>query len=88
MKQRISRRRETKPKTSAPYRVNLNGALVEAASVHQAAWLLCSWRDANDYTASDFDEGCGDVTLDGQLVARVSYNGRIWNEDGTERVMP
>lgn len=38
-----------------------------------------------DLGASDMRHGFGNVCDEGgDVVARVSYNGRIWNLDGTE----
>jgi len=33
---------------------------------------------------SDMKHGCGDITVDGQLVANISFNGRVWDNNGDE----
>lgn len=52
---------------------------LKAASEH---W--CAHRDSFRLGASDMLRGNGNVKQGGKLVARVSYNGRVWNPDGTE----
>jgi hypothetical protein len=55
-----------------------------------AKWV--AFRDLNELGASDMKGRCGDVVggpndgkrLGKTLVARVSYNGRIWGLDGKE----
>jgi len=45
--------------------------------------MLAQYRDRYDIGASDMAEGCGNIYADdGALVARVSYNGRVWTPDG------
>ncbi len=73
-------------------RLNLNTSLCRASvgvsSLTEASKELCKHRDAYGYGASKMSEGHGDVTeitAEGaKVIARVSYNGRVWNLDGTE----
>lgn len=52
--------------------------VVDSAS---ASEVWCSYRDEHNLGASDMKRGCGNVTDEsGKLVARVSYNGRVWSE--------
>ena len=49
-----------------------------------ASAMLLHYRDEHSLGASDLHDRCGDVCAnDGTLVARVSYNGRVWTPDGT-----
>lgn len=49
-----------------------------------ASAMLLHYCDKHCLGASDLGERCGDVYDDnGTLVARVSYNGRVWAPDGT-----
>jgi hypothetical protein len=52
-------------------------------SATMASALLSRYRDHFGIGASDMKEGCGDIRADdGTLVARVSYNGRVWTPGG------
>lgn len=37
--------------------------------------------DLHDLGASDMLDRCGEVSKDGRVVGRISYNGRIWDND-------
>ena len=54
--------------------------------VNDADQILRIWeryRDENGIGASDMKGGCGDlIAADGGVVARISYNGRIWDVSG------
>lgn len=52
--------------------------LVPVTSLTDASAKLRAWIEGNDYGVSDLGRGYGEVHDDGQLVARVSYNGKIW----------
>jgi hypothetical protein len=56
---------------------------VEVQFADQASKLFCAYRDRFNLGASDLEDGCGDV-IDGrgEIVARISYNGRIWGSRG------
>ena len=43
-----------------------------------AARVVTEWQDANDIGASDLDRGHGLIHDGSRVVARVSYNGRVW----------
>lgn len=47
------------------------------ASLAQASQLYCQARDISGEGASRVPEGKV-VTAEGRLVARISYNGRVW----------
>jgi hypothetical protein len=52
-------------------------------SAATASALLEQYRDGYGIGASDMKNGCGNLhTDDGKLVARVSYNGRVWTPEG------
>ena len=53
---------------------------VAANDLKHAAALCRDWIDENDLGGGNWDGG--DILEDGQVVARVSYNGRIWDLDG------
>lgn len=54
--------------------------------VNDAEQIVRIWehyRDENGIGASDMSHGCGDlVAADGSVVARISYNGAIWDISG------
>lgn len=54
--------------------------------VNDAEQIVRIWenyRDENGIGASDMTSGCGDlVASDGTVVARISYNSRIWDVRG------
>ncbi len=48
-----------------------------------ASFLFTQHRDSHGLGASDMEPNCGNVyDSAGALVARISYNGRVWNERG------
>jgi hypothetical protein len=56
---------------------------IPVASADAASALLSGYRDRFGIGASDMKRGCGDIRADdGTLVARVSYNGRVWTPSG------
>jgi hypothetical protein len=56
---------------------------IPVASADRASALLSRYRDRFGIGASDMKQGCGDIHADdGTLVARVSYNGRVWTPEG------
>ncbi len=54
--------------------------------VNDAKQIVKIWelyRDTYGIGASDMKDGCGDlIATDGSVVARISYNGRIWDASG------
>jgi hypothetical protein len=63
---------------------NLNGRLVPVRTLDEGRALWLALRDSEMLGASDMVRGCGNYYEDGRLVARVSYNGRMWTPDGAE----
>jgi hypothetical protein len=56
---------------------------IPVKSADAASAILQGYRDRYCIGASDMLEGCGNIlTTDGTVVARVSYNGRVWNTRG------
>lgn len=54
---------------------------VQVQSVEDAAAKWSQYRDRTEAGCSEIGNG-GIVREDGKIVARVSYNGRIWNAKG------
>jgi hypothetical protein len=53
------------------------------ASADEASALFTQYRDEHGIGASEMKAGCGNIYADdGTLVARVSYNGRVWTPEG------
>jgi hypothetical protein len=69
-------------------KVNLNSTAgrvsVEVASLREASRALWAHVDGEGLGASDMLKGFGNVTENGKVLARVTYNGRVWNADGSE----
>lgn len=56
---------------------------VPVTSADSAASLFARYRNHYGIGASGMKEGCGNIyAYDGTIVARVSYNGRIWTPEG------
>lgn len=65
--------------------LNCNGMAVLCSDLKTARDVWVTHRDREDLGASDCKRGCGDVKDErGNFVARVSYNGRVWDADGKE----
>jgi len=48
-----------------------------------ASSLFTNYRDSYGLCASDLKPNCGNVyDSTGAVIARISYNGRAWNERG------
>jgi hypothetical protein len=57
---------------------------IPVQSADMASAMFEQYRDRNGLGASDLKPQCGSIFAhDGTLVARVSYNGRVWSPDGT-----
>lgn len=56
------------------YKINLSNRIHGNGFQHSSSIL----------TQRDCRKGFGDVYLDEKLIARVSWNGRVWNLDGSE----
>lgn len=70
--------------TKAARTFNLNGEIVAVRTLDEARAAWCRYRDASGIGASGMVRGCGEYREGGVLVARVSYNGRMWAVDGSE----
>jgi hypothetical protein len=52
-------------------------------SADMASAMFQQYRDRNGIGASDMKPDCGSIFAnDGTLVAKVSYNGRVWSPQG------
>jgi len=54
--------------------------IVDSFKAASAEW--CKYRDSNDLGSSESPAVF--VFQGGSKLARISYNGRVWNLDGTE----
>ncbi len=65
--------------------LSIGGKKVKVASLREARAVWVKYRDeANDGTglgSRDMRRHDGEVRQAGRLVARVSYNGRLWDGD-------
>ena len=57
----------------------------EVDSLEDAAKKWNGYRDRTGAGCSEIGNGVDVHDESGKLLGRVSYNGRIWNPDGTER---
>lgn len=58
---------------------------VDVNSIEEARDLFIQVRDFYDMGASSYEyRNTGEVLVDGVVVFQISYNGRVWNKDGTE----
>lgn len=55
---------------------------VQVADVEQASAQVRGYIDMYGLGSSDW--AGGELRLDGKKIGRISYNGRAWNNDGTE----
>lgn len=68
--------------------LNLNGTLVLVSDLQTAVRLWEEERDRKGLGASDCKRGCGNIRNEsGELIARVSYNGRVWSVTGEEMTL-
>jgi hypothetical protein len=52
------------------------------STADQASATFVCYRDQHGLGASDLADRCGNIyATDGSLVARISYNGRVWTPD-------
>lgn len=55
---------------------------VPVDTADRASAVFARYRDRYALGASDLHERCGNIyASDGTLVAKVSYNGRVWTPD-------
>lgn len=57
---------------------------VEVESLTPASFTVRKFIELNDYGSSDFLGGEVYDSVTNKLIAKISYNGRIWKEDGIE----
>lgn len=57
--------------------------VIEVTDVTEASKKYQEFRDENNLGSSRLE--FGRVLEDEKLIARISYNGRVWNLDGTIR---
>jgi hypothetical protein len=55
----------------------------ECNTYQEASEIFCSVRDSKGYGASDMVLGCGDVMSENEKIGEVSYNGKVFGNDGT-----
>lgn len=57
------------------------GKKIKVPSLKAASEKFREWIDENCYGSRDLDTASGRVSEGGKLVARVSYNGRVWTPE-------
>ncbi len=62
---------------SEPLFIEIGRRRYQVADLRQASEMYCAARDASGFGASAVPDG-RIVTASGRLVARISYNGRVW----------
>ena len=61
---------------------------VDVASLEEATVTARAFIKANNLGASEMGEGFGECRLfDGTLIARVAYNGRVFDRRGIEVIL-
>ena len=65
--------------------VTMGNKKFEVDSLEDAAKKWTGYRDRTGAGMSEIGNGLEIHDEAGQVLGRVSYNGRIWNPDGTER---
>lgn len=59
----------------------LANQLIPVEFADDASRIFSAIRDANGFGASDMKNGCGDLLENGRIIGRISYNGRVWQND-------
>jgi hypothetical protein len=57
------------------------GRKVPVSSLEGAARMWCAYRERSMAGVSQIGNGVRVLTASGEFVGRVSYNGRIWQDD-------
>ena len=52
--------------------------VIEVADLSHARQALRDWVERNELGCGNMAADCGDVIVDGRIVARISFNGRVW----------
>jgi len=60
---------------------NLNGTMVSVRTLDEARAMWIALRDSEFLGSSDCVRGNGKYYENGQHVATVSYNGRLWSPE-------
>ena len=63
-----------------PLYVQIGHRMLPVGSLEEASLTVRTYLDARGLGASEFRGG--EVWRHGEVVARVSYNGRVWGPDG------
>ena len=51
-------------------------------SLRDASMILREWVTRNGLGGGNMARCCGEVTEDNRVIAKVSYNGRVWTPEG------
>lgn len=61
----------------------------QVATLREASQRVRDFIDSHGLGASDWcGTGAGMITENGKVIARVSYNGRVWSADGKDIEIP
>ena len=62
--------------------------VIEVDDFFQASIEMRDWVARNQLGGGNMAKDCGDVILDNRIVARISYNGKVWtpHKDWMEQV--
>lgn len=56
---------------------------VQVQFIDEASTIFCAYRERYQFGASEMEVACGNIyNSRGELVGRISYNGRMWNAEG------
>jgi len=63
--------------------------LAAVTSIADAVKIFCAWRDRNELGGGNITGRCGFIVdAGGEVLGRISYNGRVWNDAGAEIIVP
>lgn len=57
---------------------------IPVGNLKEASEVMRKWITDSELGGSNLDRDCGKVMDGNSLVAKVSYNGRVWGVDGQE----
>ena len=72
------------------YTIRLGRAYMQARTIEQARSYFLEYRDqleAEGKGSHSLKKYDGRITIAGEHLADVSYNGRVWSTDGTEIIL-